>query len=470
MTEHEKYWRPQLESSDRRPLYQQIAEALAHDIQCGVLLPGERMPTLKALAQQLEITPGTVNRAYELAQRQGLIEGEVGRGTFVSARPPVSVAPTGQLPASLPASEWLDMAIIAPATSLQMEPLRLALSCLAEGDALAKVLDYTPDGGHPRHREAVAGWLQQQGLTDARWEQLILTAGAQHGLMTVVQALTRIGDHIACEALTYPGILSAIQRQGRYACAIAMDEEGMLPEALRDACRHQPIKMVICVPSQQNPTTAVMSPSRRAALAEVARECDLILVDDDLYGFLNDTPQSTLSSYAPERSVYLGSLSKSVAPAIRLGYLHAPASWLPRLTASVRSSIWMVSPLGAQLASQIINSGEAAQMAAAQREEARQRQRLLANTLADHPYRAQTAGFHAWLPLPAGWSSGEQFAALARANKLLVSAGESYLTSADDKLAPHLRLSLMNLPYPQLKLALDKLAGLLASGPHDWLY
>lgn len=470
MTEQEKHWRPQLETGDRRPLYQQIAEALAHDIQRGVLQPGDRLPTLKALAQRLDITPGTVNRAYELAQRQGLTEGEVGRGTFVSALRPVAAAPTGLPPASLPASEWLDMAIIAPATGLQMEPLRQALSSLAEGDALAQVLDYTPDGGHPRHREAVAGWLQQQGLAEARWEQLVLTAGAQHGLMTVVQALTRVGDHIACEALTYPGILSAIQRQGRHAYGIAMDQEGMLPEALREACRRQPIAMVICVPSQQNPTTAVMSPARRAALAEVARECDLILVDDDLYGFLNDTPQPALASYAPERSVYLGSLSKAVAPAIRLGYLHAPASWLPRLTASVRSSIWMVSPLGAQLASQLINSGEAAQMAEAQREEARQRQLLLASALAGQPYRAQVAGFHAWLPLPAGWSSGEQFAALARANRLLVSAGESYLTPQGGTLAPHLRLSLMNLPRSQLVLALDKLAGLLTGGPHDWLY
>lgn len=470
MTEQEKHWQPQLDTTDRRPLYQQIAEALANDIQRGILQPGDRLPTLKALAQQLDITPGTVNRAYELAQRQGLTEGEVGRGTFVSAQHPVAVAPATPIPVSLPSSEWLDMAIIAPATSLQMEPLRQALDSLAKSDALAQVLDYTPDGGHPHHREAVASWLKQQGLTEARWERLILTAGAQHGLMTVVQALTRVGDHIACEALTYPGILSAIQRQGRHACGIAMDQEGMLPEALREACSRQAITMVICVPSQQNPTTAIMSPARRAALAEVAQECNLILVDDDLYGFLNDTTQPALASYAPERSVYLGSLSKAVAPAIRLGYLHAPASWLPRLTASVRSSIWMVSPLGAQLASQLINSGEATLMAIAQREEARHRQRLLANALATQPYRAQASGFHAWLPLPAGWSSGEQFAALARANKLLVSAGENYLTPQGDHLAPHLRLSLMNLTRPQLVLALDKLAGLLVGGPHDWLY
>ncbi len=116
--------------------------------------------------------------------------------------------------------------------------LREALMRLAQGEDLTRSLDYAPEGGHPQHREAGAQWLRGV-LPEARWQQVVITAGAQHGLLVAMNGLTRSGDLILCEALCYPGIISLAHHSGRRLQGVAMDEQGILPEALRERCRQE---------------------------------------------------------------------------------------------------------------------------------------------------------------------------------------------------------------------------------------
>ena len=462
-------WTPNLLDYEG-PIYEKIAAALARDITSGVLPPGTRLPTLKALATALGVTPGTVNRAYEVAQRQGLVDGEVGRGTFVrgTAAPPGAAPTPPGLPAPDPAGDWIDMSIIKPNVHLQAAYARTALLALAEAPDLGGLLDYTPDGGLPRHREAGAQWIQTMGMP-ARAEQVALTAGAQHGLWVAVNALTRPGDLVVCESLCYPGLASVVLGLGRRLKGVATDDEGMTPDALRAQCRDERPAMTICIATCQNPTTTVMSVGRREQIAAIAREFDFILVDDDIYGFLAPEPLPPLASYAPERSLYLTSLSKAALPSLRLGYVHGPTEWLTRLAASVRTSIWMVSPLAAQLATTLISSGKARELASAQRSEAAARQLIARELLGHYAYRALPASYHLWLKLPTHWNSSEQFAALARSHKLIVAGGDSFAMNRDGEGRHHVRIALMGPTREQLRFALTKLAGLLSTPDTAWL-
>lgn len=452
------------------PLYEKIAAALARDIGTGLLPPGTRLPTLKALAAALGVTPGTVNRAYELAQRQGLVEGAVGRGTFVRGQAPTPVAGTNERGARAadPDSDWIDLSIIKPNVRLQVGYASDALRELAHEPDLNGLLDYTPDGGLPRHREAGAAWMQGAGLA-ARAEQVVLTAGAQHGLWVAVNALTRPGDLVLCESLCYPGIASVVLGLGRRLKGIAVDDQGMTPDGLRTLCRDERPAMTICIATCQNPTAAVMSATRRQQIAGIAREFDFVLVDDDIYGFLTPAPLPPLASFAPERSLYLTSLSKAALPSLRLGYVHGPAEWLTRLAASVRTSIWMVSPLAAQLATTLISSGKAQELANAQRGEAAARQLIARELLGHHPCQALPASYHLWLRLPDHWRGSEQFVTLARSHRLMVAGGDSFAMNRDAEGRQHVRIALMGPTREQLRFALTKLAGLLNTPDTAWL-
>lgn len=471
-------WQPTLLESDG-PLYERIAASLARDIQAGRLASGSRLPTLKELAAQLGVTPGTVGRAYELAQRRGLVDGEVGRGTFVrEAGNGGDVRPlsTGSLPLSRPipatasdlASDRVDLSIVKPNLEIQEPYLRAALADLAQASYLPEMLDYTPDGGLPPHRQAGATWMQQAGLP-ARAEQVVLTAGGQHGLWVVINALTRPGDLVFCESLCYPGVASVVHGLGRRLKGIKLDEAGMQADALREACREERPALVICIANCQNPTCSVMPADRRRQIAEIVREFDTTLVDDDIYGFLVPTGAAPLASFAPERSVYLTSLSKSVLSTVRLGYIHAPAEWLPGLAASVRTSIWMVSPLAAQIATILINGGKAEELGRAQQQEARARQQIVREALGEFEFRAQPAGFHIWLKLPPRWSSGDQFASMARSHGLIVAPGSSFAMNRDGEAQAFIRIAIMGGTRGQLRFVLAKLAGLLKTADALWL-
>jgi len=469
-------WLPDLSKHDG-PLYERIAAALEDDIRAGLLLPGTRLPTLKELARHVNVTAGTVSRAYELAQRRGLIEGEVGRGTFVLAVPAVASAePTG-VPAPTPSAFLtsssssggaMDLSIIKPNLELQEPYLRAALFELSQATNLPDMLDYTPDGGLAIHREAGATWMRNLGF-DANPEQTVLVAGAQHGLWVAINAMTRPGDLIFCEAQCYPGIAAAALLQGRRVIGVEMDEYGIRGDRLRELCMRERPSLLICVANLQNPTTAIMPIPRRIEIAEIAREFDFVLLDDDLYGFLLPERIPPLSNFAPERSIYITSLSKSVASSVRTGYLHCPPEWLPRMTAAVRASIWMVTPLSAQLATLLIHSGKAQEMAKLQRDEASERQILAKKLLRNYEYRSQPTAFHLWLTLPQHTSYGSNFANLARSHRLLIAGGDEFCIKRCNNAHRHIRIALMSGDRQSTAVALTKLAGLLDTDTSIWL-
>src|SRR5262245_36097025 len=219
-------WLPDL-SSHEGPRYLAIADALAGEISAGRLGPGARLPTHRVLAEKLGVTVGTVSRAYAEAIRRGLVSGEVGRGSFVR-REASDLAREDQEQGEDAA--LIDLGLNFPLVGEEERRLAGSLAALSVGRSLAGLLEYKPHGGTLRHRAAGASWLARTGL-DAPAEQVLVCGGAQHAMAVIFSALTRPGDTILTERLTYPGMKALAEMLHLKLAGIEMDDEGLLPGA-----------------------------------------------------------------------------------------------------------------------------------------------------------------------------------------------------------------------------------------------
>jgi DNA-binding transcriptional MocR family regulator len=417
-------WLPQL-TRTKPPLYREIADALAGDIAGGRLPAGSRLPTHRDLAWRLQVTVGTVSRAYAEAERRGLIGGTVGRGTFV--------LPTGRNGAALggpaDAGGVTDLSLNYALTGSETGALTRALAALAVATDLGRLMRYQPHAGRGEDRAAGADWLRLTGLATAHPETTILTNGGQHAIAVLLSALTRHGDAIAVEQLTYPGFKAAAQQSGVQLVGIAMDEAGLRPDALDAACRTRTIRLLYVMPTLHNPTTVTMPEERRSEIAAVCRRYDMAVIEDDVWGFLCERPLPPVASLLPEQGYYLASLSKSLAPGLRIGFVHAPGRAVGRLEAAIRASTYMVPPLMAAIATRWIRDGTAERLASEKREVAALRQPMAQRILGDPRLGAILAGdpgaLHCWLLLPPG-RDADEFAAAARQRGVGITPGSAF--------------------------------------------
>ena len=173
-----------------------------------------------------------------------------------------------------------------------------------------------------------------------------------------------------------------------------------------------------------------MPEARRREIVAVAREHGLALVEDDVHGLLPEQRPLPLAALAPERTYYLTSTSKTLAPGLRIAYVKAPSARVPRLASSLRATTWAVAPLTAAIASAWIRDGSADALLAARREEARARQALARERLAGADFDAHPEAYYLWLRLPEPWRA-EAFVAEARARGVVVTPAEAFAVDRD---------------------------------------
>jgi DNA-binding transcriptional MocR family regulator len=269
----------------------------------------------------------------------------------------------------------------------------------------------------------MAAWLARGGFS-VDPEHLVLTAGAQHGLSAAFAALLKPGDTLLAEDLTYGGARVLAQQQRLKLHGVAMDAEGLRPDALEQACRSSRARTLYCMPRLQNPTSAVMSDRRRRQIAAVVEKHRLIVIEDDVYGFLSPE-RSPLAASIPGRTVFVTSLSKSLFPGMRLGCVAAPPEMLEKIVAVVWSSMIMASPIGADLLSGWIEDGTAARIAEWKRHEVAARQLMARRLLEGERLQTHASSGHIWLHLPTRWSS-ESFVAHARSRGVILNAATQF--------------------------------------------
>ena len=426
-------WIPTI-SELQGPLYQRIVGALESDIASGRLVRGQQLPTQRALARALGCDLTTVTRAYSEARRKGLIEAQVGRGSFVSE---TTVRPAAQRAAAV----RIDLSMNVPPHPLEAqldERILQGLEAIRQRSGLTAFLNYLPPGGSDRERQIATNWLRAR-VPEAVAERMVIYPGTQTILFNLLMQLAGRGDVVLTEALTFPGMKAAAARLGVRLVGVAMDKQGVLPDALKAACRAHKPKAVYLIPTLHNPTTATIPPERRAAIAAILRAAGTILIEDDAYGLL-DPSARPIANLIPERTYLATTLSKCIAPALRVSYLLTPDVLAQEeMRARLQAAAQMPPPLMVALATYWIESGIAERVIAAIRSEATGRQQLAARALKGLTFSAGRAGHHLWLTLPSEWRR-ENFVAYLLRNGLAVVGSNAFAVSAN---APHaVRVSL----------------------------
>jgi DNA-binding transcriptional MocR family regulator len=351
-------WSPTLIDGDA-PIYERLVDALRADVASGALAAGARLPPQRDLAHRLGVGLGTVTRAYVEAEKAGLVEAHVGRGSFVrggaaSAKP--ARAATGSGDSGL-INLFHNIAPNGPADA------RLAdtLNRLRKRPDLVDHLHYSPSAGMEVQRRAGAAWLERSGgLTGADWTRLVCTAGAQQALTLAFGAVARPGDTVLCEASTFYGVKALAEHAGYRLKGLAMDAQGLRPDALDEAAATGAYKLLAIQPTLQNPTGRIMSQGRRAQIVAVARKHDLLLIEDDIYAVYAPDAPSPFAVLAPERTFHVSAVSKSLAPGLRHGFLIAPpGDHMDRVLRAVRALAYAPPAFGGLIATQWIEDGTA---------------------------------------------------------------------------------------------------------------
>ncbi len=442
------------------PAYLALAEAIAEAVAARQLIAGDRLPPQRDLAYRLGLSLSTVTRGYSEAARRGLLEGTVGRGTYVR-QPGPKVAAAWGATLTRPSDGPIDFANNLPFAGSAATALARCLAGLASDSGLGAFLDHTPEAAMRRHAEVGAHWIGLLGL-GIRGRSISLVNGAQQGLFVSLLALTRPGDAILVEELTYPPVLAIARQLGLTPIPVAMDREGLLPDALDTAAISTGARLLYVMPTLQTPTAATMGESRRRAVAEVALRRGLTIIEDDVFAFLPRFRPPPLATFAPENTLFLTSTSKSLAPGLRVGFVHAPSRLESALRSAIALSSWMPPPFMAEIAARWIEDGTAEKLNSEQRTEAEFRQKLSRRILDGYDIRADPSGFHVWLCLPKGIRAGTFEAAGGQQGVLLRA---SSIFAVDAKAAPEaVRLCLSHEPdRERVALGLARIAALLQS-------
>jgi len=442
----------------RRPVYISLADQFTAAIKSGRLAAGGKLPAHRDLAYDLKVSIQTVSKAYDILARRGLVSGEVGRGTYVKPGGPALQSP--YIAERL--ANVIDLSIVTPVcTAMQLDRMKAALHRLGDTIPPAAVLSFRPNTIFARHNEAAVSWLSGLGV-EAAPQNVLLTNGASSAFTVALMSAAGPGAILAAEEICYHVIRPLADYLGIRVRAIAADADGMLPEALEEACLREEVRVVTLQPNLANPTAVLMPEDRRRAIAEVARRHDVTIIETDVFGpLLSDRPQP-LAALAPERTIYITGFTKVAVPGLRIGYVAAPDHFAATIANRQLMANWMATPIMAEIATLWLGDGTMDTLVGWQRETLRTRHRIVAESLGKASCRAHPEGLHVWLPLPPDHDE-LAFVSQARARGVAVAPSTPFCLSGLP--AGAVRLSVGATEAEELRAGLDILASLLRAAP-----
>lgn len=389
----------ELDRSSAEPLRRQLESKLRLAIVEGTLPDGTRLPSSRSLAEQLGVSRGVVVDAYEQLSAQGLLVSRPRRVPEVRTAEPRRPAPARAAPR-------YRFVANANAPDLSLFPRRAWVRATTEvmRSLPDEELDYPPDWRGPVElRDAIVGYLARVRSLQADAEMVVLTLGFLHSFDLLCRAFARRGiRRIAIENPSIPEQALIAARNGIAVEPVALDEAGVVVEDLAAG----EAEAIVVTPAHQFPLGVVLSPDRRRALAAWARERDALIVENDYGAELryDGPPIAALQSLAPDHTVYLGTTSKALAPAVRLGWLVAPAKVAPAV-AEICEAGGGFTGLGAHVVAHLLASGTYDRHVQRCRREYRRRRDALTATISDQlpelSLLGAAGGLHLTLRLPA---------------------------------------------------------------------
>lgn len=448
-----------LDASLPSPLYQQLFDAIVDRIRTGAFPAGFRLPPTRVLADELDAHRNTVVRAYTRLEQAGFVGSTVGRGTFVLAGPSHKPAPAALTPESEPSMRWAGLLTervraepfdrlrriaraAAPSehvnlTRLQpspdLVPVELFQRCLdhvlrTQG---SRALGYTPHEGVPVLREAIAADLLRRGVP-ARAEDVVVTSGSQQALDVLARALLEPGDSVLLDEATYTGALQIFTAAGARAEPIAADAEGPSMLALDGAESVRRSKLLYLMPGHANPTGRRIGEARRRELVAWSRRRSIPIIEDDYAADLELEPEPAVPAMrALDGDVlHVGTYSKKLMPALRIGYLLCPPALREPLVALKHATALGTSSLLQHALAEFLERGYLLPHLGRVREAYRRRRDALMESLDEHlpsalRVRAPSRGVTLWIPLPDALSMDTVFDETRR-HGVLVSPGAMF--------------------------------------------
>lgn len=427
--------------------YKTIVDRYAQLIRSATLTAGTRLPTHRTLAAREHISLATATRVYAELEKMGLVSGETGRGTFVRE----ILLPSGLgIDQQAVATDVLDLNFNYPALPGQGELLREALRQIAGAGDIESHLRYQPHAGRQTEREIVAAHLSGPHFQPSA-DNLLIVNGAQHGLTIALMGLLRPGDVVAVDALTYPGFKALAALYHLEPIAIPATPAGPDLGALRQICQKRHVRAIYTMPTLHNPLGWVLDLNQRQALVNIAREHDLLIIEDTAYSWLIRRPPPPVASLAPERTIYVTGFSKNVATGLRVGAVVCPPAMRPALERAIRATTWNTPSVMTAMVCHWIQDGTVARFETLKRRDARQRQQVLKRVMEDLPCITHPDSYFAWLPL-ADEARADRVVKALMDHNISVSTAEPFSTSGTVPQA--IRVALGSVPVETLQHAL----------------
>ncbi|KPB00174.1 PLP-dependent aminotransferase family protein [Ahrensia marina] len=435
-------WLPEL-SDNKGPLYVRLADAIERDISSGALPAGSKLPPHRNLAFDIGVTVGTVSRAYGVVRERGLVAGEVGRGTYIKS-PAADRNFTsnnlsrynGLLPKAHPELTLMN-STSAPEVG-QAKMIARIFTEIAEEDpkAISDYLRHIPDSW----REAGRRWVARKNWSPSL-ANILPTQGSHAALVSVLNTVTGTGDRIAFEELTYPATVRASALMGRRSIKIATTDQGLDPEAFEHVCAQQHPKIAVIVSTFNNPTLTTIPLENRLKIVESARRHNVLILDDDTYGVLDDDAPPLFSELAPERTFHVTSLSKSVAAGLRSGFVVCPTGYATRVMNAHRLITGSAPRAIMEISTRLILSGEADQIMAKVALDNAARVEKVRAALAGFEFRSDPRCPFVWLRLPEPWLPST-FCKAARAQNVVVEEADEFKVGQTEYAVPFVRIGI----------------------------
>jgi DNA-binding transcriptional MocR family regulator len=411
-------WKPNI-TKNKGPLYKTLSDLLEEDIKNGVLKPGDKLPPQRELADFLDVNLSTISRTFKLCEQKGLISGEVGRGTYISSD--ANVNSTLLNPAN--AKNLIEMGAIYPPYEQNKYIIKFIENMLRQPNS-DKFLEYSSPCGTLAQRLSGVKWLKKLNLNITE-ENILLASGGQNALCSILSSLFQSGDRIGTDPLIYSGVKTLAKMLGIQLVPIMQEMNEMSPGALKNYCRNNELKGIYLIPDYQNPTTHSMSLKTRNEIVDIAKEYNLIIIEDGINSMLSENYITPIAALAPEQTIYISSISKVLCAGLRVSFIASPYIYQKTLESALYNINMMVSPFNAEIVHQLINSPSGDKIVRERREMVIERSNLTEAILNGFDILGDKYCNFRWLMLPEGWN-GKVFETCAKNAGLQVYCAERF--------------------------------------------